>query len=181
MCLFFKACCVHFTNPVPACEIKVLLLLYTSEKRTFLGFIPNDQTAFVDRLRKVIQHQKSTQMIKHIQVRRVVNFQGGGVLLFMIYCNIDLQGGGGPSNPMPSGMPTTSISQGGILMSQTNTVAMGGGQITQNVVNSNNQQQSLTANPGQQGQINLQVRIRSQVRKKEFSEIISSEKVTKIT
>lgn len=28
----------------------------------FMGFIPNDQTAFVDRLRKVIQHQKSASI-----------------------------------------------------------------------------------------------------------------------
>lgn len=48
------------------------------------------------------------------------------------------------------------ISQGGILMSQTNTMAMGGGQITQNVVASNPQQN--LANPsGPPGQISLQV------------------------
>ncbi|KAI5738826.1 hypothetical protein M8J77_011628 [Diaphorina citri] len=52
--------CVHFTNSqvTQACDIKVLILLYTAEKNAYLGFIPNDQTAFVDRLRKVIQHQK---------------------------------------------------------------------------------------------------------------------------
>ncbi|XP_068082744.1 mediator of RNA polymerase II transcription subunit 25 [Anabrus simplex] len=57
--------CVHFTGmPSPAsCNIKVLILLYTSEKRAYLGFIPNDQAAFVDRLRKVIQHQKTTQAL----------------------------------------------------------------------------------------------------------------------
>ncbi|XP_026680301.1 mediator of RNA polymerase II transcription subunit 25 [Diaphorina citri] len=48
--------CVHFTNSqvTQACDIKVLILLYTAEKNAYLGFIPNDQTAFVDRLRKVI-------------------------------------------------------------------------------------------------------------------------------
>lgn len=40
-------------------------------------------------------------------------------------------------------------------MSQTNTMAMGGGQITQNVVNSNNPQQPMVPNAGPQGQINL--------------------------
>lgn len=62
---------MHFTS-VPlanACDIKVLILLYTIEKRAYLGFIPNDQTAFVDRLRKVIQEQKSTQMLKQGQVK----------------------------------------------------------------------------------------------------------------
>lgn len=59
----FQAGCVHFTSasPSPACEIKVLILLYTTDKKTYLGFIPNDQTAFVDRLRKVIQQQKTSQ------------------------------------------------------------------------------------------------------------------------
>lgn len=47
--------CVHFTNNS---EIKILILLYTAEKKAFLGFIPNDQVAFVDRLRKVITQSK---------------------------------------------------------------------------------------------------------------------------
>jgi hypothetical protein len=32
--------CVHFSNN---CDIKVLILLYGSEKKSYLGFIPNDQ------------------------------------------------------------------------------------------------------------------------------------------
>nr|XP_018900911.1 PREDICTED: mediator of RNA polymerase II transcription subunit 25 isoform X2 [Bemisia tabaci] len=61
--------CVHFTSvPSPAaCDIKVLILLYTTEKRAYLGFIPNDQAAFVDRLRKVIQQQKTGQAIMRAQ------------------------------------------------------------------------------------------------------------------
>ncbi|CAD7077038.1 unnamed protein product [Hermetia illucens] len=53
--------CVHFTtstNNQPSCDIKVLILLYTAEKKTFLGFIPNNQQGFVDRLRKVIQQKQ---------------------------------------------------------------------------------------------------------------------------
>ncbi|XP_073996537.1 mediator complex subunit 25 isoform X1 [Rhodnius prolixus] len=57
--------CVHFTNlpPIPHCDLKVLILLYTPDKRAYLGFIPNDQTGFVDRLRKVIQQQKTTNAL----------------------------------------------------------------------------------------------------------------------
>lgn len=67
-CLHFQAGCVHFTSiPPSACDIKVLILLYTADKRAYLGFIPNDQAAFVDRLRKVIQQQKSNQQ----QMRQV--------------------------------------------------------------------------------------------------------------
>ncbi|KAJ9601081.1 hypothetical protein L9F63_000816, partial [Diploptera punctata] len=106
--------CVHFTPQT--CDIKVLILLYTSEKRAYLGFIPNDQAAFVDRLRKVIQHQKTTQA--HMR-------QQG-------------QGAAGALPAPSAGQPPNS--QGGIMMSQTNTMAMGGGQITQNVVTSAAQQ-----------------------------------------
>ncbi|XP_033217039.1 mediator of RNA polymerase II transcription subunit 25 isoform X2 [Belonocnema kinseyi] len=123
--------CVHF-NSQPPCGIKVLLLLYTAEKGSFLGFIPNDQSGFVDRLRKVIQQQKNTQALRH-----------------------QSQAGAAGGNAMQGGMPTTGISQGGILMSQTNTMAMGGAQITQNVIPSN-QQQNLAPSSGPQGQINLQ-------------------------
>ncbi|XP_029163114.1 mediator of RNA polymerase II transcription subunit 25-like isoform X2 [Nylanderia fulva] len=126
--------CVHFTSvpSSPACEIKVLILLYTAEKKTYLGFIPNDQTAFVDRLRKVIQQQKTS----HASMR-----QG--------------QANPGPGNTIPAPMPTTGT-QGGILMSQTNTMAMGGGQITQNVVSTNAPPQTLTSTSGPQTQMNMQ-------------------------
>lgn len=40
------------------CEIKVLILLYASDKKAYLGFVPNNQTGFVDRLRKVIQQKQ---------------------------------------------------------------------------------------------------------------------------
>ncbi|KAG5897917.1 hypothetical protein JTB14_014033 [Gonioctena quinquepunctata] len=114
--------CVHFTS-IPnhsPCDIKVLILLYTPDKRAYLGFIPNDQLAFVDRLRKVIQQQKSNQQ----QMR-----QGGP---------------GGPSiNPnqvgtppqMPGSNPATSQNNQQNLL-PTNSLSMGGGQITQNNVSS---------------------------------------------
>lgn len=62
-----------------------------------------------------------------------------------------------PGNAIPGAMPSAGISQGGILMSQTNTMAMGGGQITQNVVSTTGQQQTLVNPGGPQGQINMPV------------------------
>jgi len=50
--------CVHFTG---SCDIKVLILLYSNDKKAYLGFIPNDQVSFVDRIRTVIQQQKMGQ------------------------------------------------------------------------------------------------------------------------
>ncbi|KAJ8943634.1 hypothetical protein NQ318_005635 [Aromia moschata] len=128
--------CVHFTSiPNPsACDIKVLILLYTADKRAYLGFIPNDQAAFVDRLRKVIQQQKSSQQ----QMR-----QGGP---------------GGPSiNPQVGAAPqmtganpvTSQNTQQNLLISQTNTLSMGGGQITQNVNSAGQPGQSMGGIIGQ--------------------------------
>lgn len=56
--------------------------------------------------------------------------------------NAQAPGPMGGGNQLPcSNTPTsqTPPQQQGLMMSQTNTIAMGGGQITQNVVNSNNQ------------------------------------------
>ena len=39
----------------------MLILLYSNDKKAYLGFIPNDQAQFVDRIRMVIQQQKSKQ------------------------------------------------------------------------------------------------------------------------
>ncbi|CAB0020241.1 unnamed protein product [Nesidiocoris tenuis] len=61
--------CVHFNSMASACDIKVLILLYTAERSAFLGFIPNDQAAFVDRLRRVIQHSKSTNAMNRQVLR----------------------------------------------------------------------------------------------------------------
>ena len=50
--------CVHFSG-TQNCEIKVLILLYSAERKVFLGFIPNDQTNFVERIREEIRKEKS--------------------------------------------------------------------------------------------------------------------------
>jgi len=41
---------------VQNCDIKVLILLYSNEKKAYLGFIPNDQVMFVDRYELCIVH-----------------------------------------------------------------------------------------------------------------------------
>lgn len=126
--------CVHFTstpNPTP-CDIKVLILLYTADKKAYLGFIPNDQGAFVDRLRKVIQQQKSTQMRQGGNGQPTLP-QGGGQ---MTMGNTNPQMGG--ANPV-----TSQSAQQGMMISQTNTLSLGGGQITQNLVPQGQPGQSL--------------------------------------
>lgn len=66
------------------------------------------------------------------------------------------QAGTAAGNALPGTIPNTGISQGGILMSQTNTMTMGGGQITQNVVSANTPQQTLQTPTAQQNQLTLQ-------------------------
>ncbi|KAL0811837.1 hypothetical protein ABMA28_009265 [Loxostege sticticalis] len=80
--------CVHFSlmSSPPQCDIKVLILLYTPDKKAYLGFIPNNQATFVDRLRKVIQQQKITQII-----------------------NKQLPAGTSGSGGMPSNMPSSTM------------------------------------------------------------------------
>ncbi|XP_073682945.1 mediator of RNA polymerase II transcription subunit 25 isoform X3 [Garra rufa] len=52
--------CVHFPHSAP-CEVRVLMLLYSSRKRIFMGLIPNDQSGFVNGIRQVITNHKQVQ------------------------------------------------------------------------------------------------------------------------
>jgi mediator of RNA polymerase II transcription subunit 25 len=49
---------VHFMGE-PDCEVKVLILLYSTERKVFVGFIPRDQMVFIQRIREEIQRENS--------------------------------------------------------------------------------------------------------------------------
>jgi len=66
--------CVHFTG---TCDIKVLILLYSNDKKAYLGFIPNDQVSFVDRIRTVIQQQKMGQQQQQVGGQQMRVGMGG--------------------------------------------------------------------------------------------------------
>ncbi|XP_059204020.1 mediator of RNA polymerase II transcription subunit 25 isoform X3 [Centropristis striata] len=53
--------CVHFPHATSPCEVRVLMLLYSSKKRIFMGLIPNDQSGFVNGIRQVITNHKQVQ------------------------------------------------------------------------------------------------------------------------
>ncbi|XP_019950347.1 mediator of RNA polymerase II transcription subunit 25 isoform X2 [Paralichthys olivaceus] len=53
--------CVHFPHTTSPCEVRVLMLLYSSKKRIFMGLIPNDQGGFVNGIRQVITNHKQVQ------------------------------------------------------------------------------------------------------------------------
>ncbi|KAJ0000989.1 hypothetical protein NQD34_006009 [Periophthalmus magnuspinnatus] len=52
---------VHFPHTTSPCEVRVLMLLYSSKKRIFMGLIPNDQSGFVNGIRQVITNHKQVQ------------------------------------------------------------------------------------------------------------------------
>eukprot|EP00079_Xenopus_tropicalis_P036946 XP_017950717.1 PREDICTED: mediator of RNA polymerase II transcription subunit 25 isoform X6 [Xenopus tropicalis] len=68
--------CVHFPHTTP-CEVRVLMLLYSSKKKIFMGLIPNDQSGFVNGIRQVITNHKQVQMQK-IDQQRNVRMMGAG-------------------------------------------------------------------------------------------------------
>uniref|UniRef100_A0A8C7DMW9 Mediator of RNA polymerase II transcription subunit 25 n=1 Tax=Oncorhynchus kisutch TaxID=8019 RepID=A0A8C7DMW9_ONCKI len=57
--------CVHFPHSAP-CEVRVLMLLYSSKKRIFMGLIPNDQSGFVNGIRQVITNHKQVQQHRSV-------------------------------------------------------------------------------------------------------------------
>ncbi|KAG8140193.1 hypothetical protein E2320_002907, partial [Naja naja] len=58
-----QAGCVHFPHTTP-CEVRVLMLLYSSKKKIFMGLIPYDQSGFVNGIRQVITNHKQVQQQK---------------------------------------------------------------------------------------------------------------------
>ncbi|GAB0202146.1 mediator of RNA polymerase II transcription subunit 25-like [Grus japonensis] len=60
--------CVHFPHTAP-CEVRVLMLLYSSKKKIFMGLIPYDQSGFVNGIRQVITNHKQVQQQKIEQQR----------------------------------------------------------------------------------------------------------------
>uniref|UniRef100_A0A671LAM7 Mediator of RNA polymerase II transcription subunit 25 n=1 Tax=Sinocyclocheilus anshuiensis TaxID=1608454 RepID=A0A671LAM7_9TELE len=65
-----NAGCVHFPHSAP-CEVRVLMLLYSSRKRIFMGLIPNDQSGFVNGIRQVITNHKQVQQQRSMQPGQV--------------------------------------------------------------------------------------------------------------
>ncbi|XP_060111828.1 mediator of RNA polymerase II transcription subunit 25 isoform X1 [Heteronotia binoei] len=61
----FQAGCVHFPHTTP-CEVRVLMLLYSSKKKIFMGLIPYDQSGFVNGIRQVITNHKQVQQQKQM-------------------------------------------------------------------------------------------------------------------
>lgn len=66
-----QAGCVHFSHTTSPCEVRVLMLLYSSKKKIFMGLIPNDQSGFVNGIRQVITNHKQ------VQQHRAVSGGGG--------------------------------------------------------------------------------------------------------
>lgn len=65
---FFQAGCIHFASNTT--DLRILVLLFNPDKKSLLGFIPNNQSGFLDRLKKVILSQKKTNGARHEQVSK---------------------------------------------------------------------------------------------------------------
>lgn len=63
---------MHFPHTAP-CEVRVLMLLYSSKKKIFMGLIPYDQSGFVNGIRQVITNHKQVQQQKLEQQQRGVS------------------------------------------------------------------------------------------------------------
>lgn len=46
---------------ISPCEVRVLMLLYSSKKKIFMGLIPYDQSGFVNAIRQVITTRKQVR------------------------------------------------------------------------------------------------------------------------
>lgn len=93
--------CVHFTPS--QCDVKILILLYMPDKKSYYGFIPNDQNGYVDRLRRVIQQSKTTQFGQAPTQQQQQNPQQVGARPLMMGMNPIVQQNamnpqGGPQN-----------------------------------------------------------------------------------
>ncbi|XP_042222827.1 mediator of RNA polymerase II transcription subunit 25-like [Homarus americanus] len=55
--------CVHVSHASPTqSEVKVIILLFSSEKKAYVGFIPVDQFSFVNKIKSVIQSARKGQV-----------------------------------------------------------------------------------------------------------------------
>ncbi|KAM9393034.1 mediator of RNA polymerase II transcription subunit 25 isoform 6-T6 [Pholidichthys leucotaenia] len=68
--------CVHFPHTTSPCEVRVLMLLYSSKKRIFMGLIPNDQSGFVNGIRQVITNHKQVQQHRAQQQQQQMGASG---------------------------------------------------------------------------------------------------------
>nr|XP_057904419.1 mediator of RNA polymerase II transcription subunit 25 isoform X3 [Doryrhamphus excisus] len=121
--------CVHFPHTTSPCEVRVLMLLYSSKKRIFMGLIPNDQSGFVNCIRQVITNHKQIQQHRaqlggaggpmqpgQVPNQNFLNRPPGPIPVS--HGNVQQQmtmRAAGPNNQQPpvSGAPPNQVTQGG--------------------------------------------------------------------
>uniref|UniRef100_A0A671YEQ0 Mediator of RNA polymerase II transcription subunit 25 n=1 Tax=Sparus aurata TaxID=8175 RepID=A0A671YEQ0_SPAAU len=108
--------CVHFPHTTSPCEVRVLMLLYSSKKRIFMGLIPNDQSGFVNGIRQVITNHKQVQQHRAVSGATV----GTERERFCVVVVVVVVGATGPANQQPpvSGAPPNQVAQGGQAQAQ---------------------------------------------------------------
>uniref|UniRef100_A0A8C9ZPI6 Mediator of RNA polymerase II transcription subunit 25 n=1 Tax=Sander lucioperca TaxID=283035 RepID=A0A8C9ZPI6_SANLU len=107
--------CVHFPHTTSPCEVRVLMLLYSSKKKIFMGLIPNDQSGFVNGIRQVITNHKQVQQHRAPgQVAPNQNFLNRPPGPIPV-SHGNVQQAAGPANQQPpvSGAPPNQVAQSG--------------------------------------------------------------------
>uniref|UniRef100_A0A3Q3L654 Mediator of RNA polymerase II transcription subunit 25 n=1 Tax=Labrus bergylta TaxID=56723 RepID=A0A3Q3L654_9LABR len=112
--------CVHFPHTTSPCEVRVLMLLYSSKKRIFMGLIPNDQSGFVNGIRQVITNHKQVQQHRAPgQVAPNQNFLNRPAGPIPV-SHGNVQQAAGPANQQQpgGGAPPNQVAQGGQAQAQ---------------------------------------------------------------
>ncbi|ROT73196.1 putative mediator of RNA polymerase II transcription subunit 25 isoform X2 [Penaeus vannamei] len=127
--------CVHVSHPAPSQnEVKVIILLFSCEKKAYVGFIPVDQVSFVNKIRSVIQGARKGQIPGNIMAPvSGPNVSGGGPV--MVVQNTP----GMPQLPTSSGSNMNVMSTQSMIIQQnpqltqalSGNAMMGGGQMSQ--------------------------------------------------
>uniref|UniRef100_A0A8C9STQ5 Mediator of RNA polymerase II transcription subunit 25 n=1 Tax=Scleropages formosus TaxID=113540 RepID=A0A8C9STQ5_SCLFO len=106
--------CVHFPNSAP-CEVRVLMLLYSSKKKIFMGLIPNDQSGFVNGIRQVITNHKQVQQHRTVCPSHPHAHLCTSVCVHTCACVSPCMRAAATANQQPpvSGAPPNQTAQGG--------------------------------------------------------------------
>ncbi|KAM9393032.1 mediator of RNA polymerase II transcription subunit 25 isoform 4-T4 [Pholidichthys leucotaenia] len=106
--------CVHFPHTTSPCEVRVLMLLYSSKKRIFMGLIPNDQSGFVNGIRQVITNHKQVQQHRAQQQQQQMGASGAPMAPGVVPPNQNFLNR--PAGPGPGPIP---VSHGSIQQQMT--------------------------------------------------------------
>lgn len=116
--------CVQFPT---TCDIRMMIVLLMGEKG-FMGFVPNDQDGFVASMRQMVENSRKTGKQPKMMAQQQTPTQALAQNTFNTVYQLPQMSGGTMSAPRNVGLATsTNTTTQNIMMTQTNTLTMGGG------------------------------------------------------